>query len=280
MATRDSGRSQPASPASADSSEFKLQLASGSGHKPREPSAGAGRIPRRAVRGACRASAGMNARFIAYLNLRNLFDTEPPPLTAFLSAGVELRSFRAGRRIYPLGQADPVLFVVERGMVEISLRRGPVRSRLKQVGEWAMFGEMPSVGMTMLQTRAIAIAGCSLLVLNRDAAHELMEKTAARWVGLIAPKLYDCVADRDRIKFGTTRSRLAALLLEARGAGNVVTGVTQQMFADTLGVAREQLWQALRGLREDGLVLWNRSRVELPDIEGLIRAASVWSGQS
>jgi hypothetical protein len=68
--------------------------------------------------------------------------------------------------------------------------------------------------------------------------------------------------------------------LEARDTGNVVTGVTQQMFADRLGVAREQLWQTLRGLREDGLVLWKRIWVELPDIEGLIRAASVWSGQS
>jgi CRP-like cAMP-binding protein len=218
----------------------------------------------------------MNARFIGYINLRNLFDAEPPPLTEFLSSGVELKTFRAGQRIYPRDQTDPVLFVVERGMVEISLRRGPVRSRLKQVGEWATFGEMPSVGMTMLQTRAMAIAGCSVLVLNRDAAHELMEKTAGRWVMLIAPRLYDCVADRDRIKFGTTRSRLAALLLEARDTENIVTGITQQMFADRLGVAREQLWQALRGLREDGLVLWNRSRVELPDIAGLIRAASVW----
>src|ERR1700733_9572579 len=136
MATRDSGRSQPASRASADSSEFKLQLASASGHKPRERSAGGGRIPRRAVRGACRARAGMNARFIGYINLRNLFDAEPPPLTEFLSSGVELKTFRAGQRIYPRDQTDPVLFVVERGMVEISLRRGPVRSRLKQVGEW------------------------------------------------------------------------------------------------------------------------------------------------
>src|SRR5580704_7481366 len=125
MATRDSGRSQPASRASADSSEFKLQLASGSGHKPREPSAGAGRIPRRAVRGACRARAGMNAPFIAYINLRNLFDAEPPPpLTEFLSTGVELQNFNAGQRIYPIDQKGPVLFVVKRGVVEISLRRG------------------------------------------------------------------------------------------------------------------------------------------------------------
>jgi CRP-like cAMP-binding protein len=160
--------------------------------------------------------------------------------------------------------------------VEISLRRGAVRSRLKRVGEGAMFGEMRSVGMTMLQTRAVAVEECSLLVLNREASHELMEKTAGRWVMLIAPKFYDCVADRDRMKFGTTRSRLAALLLEARDSANVVGGVTQQMFADRLGVAREQLWQTLRGLRDDGLVLWKRDHVELLDIEGLIRAASVW----
>jgi CRP-like cAMP-binding protein len=217
----------------------------------------------------------MNAPFIAYINLRNLFDIEPPLLAEFLGATVQRRTFRAGQRIYPIDQTGSALLVVERGMVEISLRCGAVRSRVKRVGKGAMFGEMRSVGMTMLQTRAVAVGECSLSLLGQEAAHELMEKTAGRWVSLMASMLYDCAADRDRLKFGTARSRLAALLFEGSETGGVIAGVTQQEWADRLGLAREPLWQALRGLREEGLVLWTRNTVEILDIEGLRRAASV-----
>jgi CRP-like cAMP-binding protein len=218
----------------------------------------------------------MNAPFIAYINLRNLFDIAPPPLAEFLSSTVHRRNFTAGQRIYPFDQTGPAVLVVERGMVEISLRCGAVRSRVKRVGKGAIFGEMRAVGMAMLQARAVAVIESSMLVLKPEAAQELMEKTAARWVGLVAPMFYDCIRDRDQIKFGTARSRLAALLLEGADTGRGIAGVTQQGLADKLGLTRERLWQALRGLRDDGLVLWNRNRVEIPDIDGLGRAASVW----
>jgi CRP-like cAMP-binding protein len=217
----------------------------------------------------------MSTPFIAYINLGNLFETEPPPLTEFLSAAVQRRHFRAGQRIYPIDHTGAIVFVVERGVVEISLRCGMVRNRVKRVGKGAMFGEMRSVGMAMLQTRAAAVNECSLLALDVEAAQELMEKTGARWVGVMAPMLYDCVADRDRLKFGTARSRLAALILKGGETRGVIAGVTQQGWADRLGLARGPLWQALRGLREEGLVLWTRNTVEILDIEGLRRAASV-----
>jgi CRP-like cAMP-binding protein len=282
MATRDSSRSQTVSAASAessaDSSEFKLQLAFGSRLKRREPSAEGERILRRSAQGPCRARAGMNAPFIANVNLMDLCNVQPAGLGRFLSARVERRNFRAGQQIYPNDKTGPVLFVVERGLVEISLRHDGRRARVKLVGEGAMFGEMRSVGMTMMQSRAVAVRGCSMLALDEGAACELMEKTAGRWVMLIAPKFCDCIADRDRMKFATARARLGALLLELADNKGVINRVTQQELADRLGLARGPLWQALRGLREEGLVQWNRNRVELLDIEGLIRAASVWSG--
>jgi CRP-like cAMP-binding protein len=278
MATRHISRSQTVSAGSSDSLEFKLQLAPSAGPKRGEPSAEGERIPRRSALGPCRARAGMNAPFIANLNLMDLCNVQPAGLGRFLSAQVKRRNFRAGQQIYPNDKTGPVLFVVERGLVEISLRHDGRRARVKLVGEGVMFGEMPSVGMAMIQSRAVAVRGCSVLALDEGAACELMEKTAGRWVMLIAPKFYDCIADRDRMKFATARARLGALLLELADNKGVINRVTQQELADRLGLARGPLWQALRGLREEGLVQWNRNRVELLDIEGLRRAASVWSG--
>jgi CRP-like cAMP-binding protein len=218
----------------------------------------------------------MNAPFIANVNLMDLCNVQPVGLGRFLSARVERRNFRAGQRIYPHDKTGPVLFVIERGVVEISLRHDGRRARVKLVGEGAMFGEMRSVGMAMMESRAVAVRRCSVLALDEGGARELMEKTAVRWVALIAPKFYDCIADRDRMKFATARARLAALLSVLADARGVINRITQQELADRLGLARAPLWLALRGLRDEGLVLWNRNRVEILDIEGLIRAASVW----
>ena len=77
---------------------------------------------------------------------------------------------------------------------------------------------------------------------------------------LLAPMLWDCARDRDRIKFGSTRVRLADLLLELADDEGIVSGATQLELAGRLGVHRESVSVVLGKMRREGLVRWERGR--------------------
>jgi CRP-like cAMP-binding protein len=133
---------------------------------------------------------------------------------------------------------------------------------------------MRSVGVTILDCKAEAVGECWVLVLNTAAAHAQRRKTAPRWSALQGPMLFDCLKDRDRIKFATTRSRVAALLLEMADTEGNIPGVTQRDLADWLGLQRESVSVALREFRREGIIRWARGKVTLLELAALERAAS------
>jgi CRP-like cAMP-binding protein len=217
----------------------------------------------------------MSASFIATLNATDLFGPDGLRPAELAGLGALRRRFAAGERLYPRGREVPVLFLVESGSVNIVLRSGSGKWLVKEAGEGDLFGEMRSVGLTMLRTEAVAQASCSVLRLGTGAAVELMSRAGARWGALQAPMLYDCLMDRHRIKFATTESRLAPLLLALAGDDGVIRGVTQQDIADQLGLTREALWVVIDRLMQEGLLDWRRSAITLLDIEGLRRYGSL-----
>jgi CRP-like cAMP-binding protein len=226
--------------------------------------------------GPGRARAGMSAGLVASLNLRSLFGSDGPRPRDLAGLHASRRRFAVGERIYPIGEDPPFVFLIESGAIDIVLRSGSGRWVINRACDGDIFGEMRPVGLTMLGTYAEAASPSSLLRLDAAASLELMRRAAVRWSALQAPVLYDCLVDRHRIKFATTESRLALMLLALAGDDRLVTRVTQQDIADRLGLAREGLWPVLDRLRREGLLEWRRSAITLLDVEGLRRYASLW----
>ena len=70
-------------------------------------------------------------------------------------------------------------------------------------------------------------------------------------------------------------ARIATLLIRLADQANQVVGLTHQDMADTLGVYRETVTNALAELKQDRLIKIGRKRITLLNLEGLQRLQSL-----
>jgi CRP-like cAMP-binding protein len=205
----------------------------------------------------------MNAGLIANLNIEDLVGDSAPDLAGVLGREVPEIEFIPSDPVFPLRDREPGLLIVASGKIDIFAPPDESTALVKRVGIGTLFGEARPVGMTMLGCRAVAASYCSVLLLDPDAAVTLRDRTAVKWAERQAPMLFDCAWDRNRMKFASTRVRLAALLLELSGEDGFVNGVSQQALASHLGLYRESLAGVLMKLRRDGLVKWTRQGMDV-----------------
>ncbi|MGH9764932.1 MAG: helix-turn-helix domain-containing protein, partial [Blastocatellia bacterium] len=96
-----------------------------------------------------------------------------------------------------------------------------------------------------------------------------------RWLQAIGPRLLD--GDRQHLldTVGGLKSRLAFLLIQLAGEKRSVEGFTQDAVAERLCVYPETVRSVLGKMRDDGLLLLSRRRIELLDREALASLASL-----
>jgi CRP/FNR family cyclic AMP-dependent transcriptional regulator len=193
-------------------------------------------------------ASSMLAQKIGYLKVEHL-----PPLPR-----LPIQSFNAHRIIRPKNE----LFVIQQGIVEIwhtahDMFVAPLEAR-------SIFGELPLLGQTMLDCRAIAAAGgVTVGVMSLPLASELIASIPLIIFEEIGPRLAHAQAEHYRTTFQTVESRLAGLLLKLAGGESSVTGFTQGDLAAQLATYRETVTNVMDSLREDRLIEIGRKKITI-----------------
>jgi CRP/FNR family cyclic AMP-dependent transcriptional regulator len=167
-------------------------------------------------------------------------------------------SFRAHRIIRPNNQ----LFVVQEGVVEIWHTAQDMFVTSLEAGR--VFGELPLLGQTMLDCRAIAGSGGVIVgVMDTSLVTEWINSNPLPILQEIGPHLAHVESEHYRATFQAIESRLAGLLLNLAGEESSVTGFTQGDLAARLATYRETVTNVMDSLREDRLIEIGRKRITI-----------------
>ncbi|MFP5261014.1 MAG: Crp/Fnr family transcriptional regulator [Blastocatellia bacterium] len=166
--------------------------------------------------------------------------------------------FRAHRIIRPNNQ----LFVVQEGVVEIWHTAQDMFVTSLEAG--SVFGELPLLGQTMLDCRAIAgSGGVTVGVMDVSLVSEWINSNPISILQEIGPHLAYVEAEHYRTTFQTVESRLAGLLLNLAGDESEVSGFTQGELAEKLATYRETVTNVMDSLREDRLIEIGRKKITI-----------------
>jgi CRP-like cAMP-binding protein len=195
----------------------------------------------------------MLAEKIGYLRIDDLPEINLPT-----------ESFRAHRVIRPNNQ----LFVIREGVVEIWHTAQDMFITSLETG--MVFGDMPLLGQTMLDCRAIAGSGGVMLgVMDIPLAMEWASSGPLKILEEIGPRFAHAQAEHYQTTFQTVESRLAGLLLNLAGEGATVGGLTHGDLAEKLSTYRETITNSIDSLREGRLIEIGRKRITILNKKGL-----------
>jgi CRP-like cAMP-binding protein len=223
--------------------------------------------------------AAMNlAHKIGYLRVSDLTGPNNSALESQLEKKLTKRVFRKGDTVYPTRSSEPTLFLVKSGSVSV-YRNSASGSQfdVKKLGPGMVFGEMPLLGQSMLGAHATADEKTEVLCMSGSDFEAVASATPAIAINMLratGPRLVDAERRHEQAAFQPVTSRIASLLLKQATKDHQVVGLTHQDLADTLGVYRETVTNALAELKQDKLIKIGRKRLELTDIPGLRRLES------
>lgn len=179
-----------------------------------------------------------------------------------------------GKIFYTPEEMGEVLFLLKKGRVQLyRISREGKKLVIDTLGPGTLFGEMALVGQGMHDTFAEAVEDCLLCVMSRADLERLLTKkpaVALRIFELVGQRLMDVEARLEDIAFKSVPARLASLLVRlAKEHGSLITGLTHQDLADTVGTYRETTTQTLNQFKAQGLINIGRKRIEILNLEGL-----------
>jgi len=182
-----------------------------------------------------------------------------------------ITSMPRGRVFYQPDDISEVLFLIRQGRVQL-YRISPEGKKLviATLGSGAVFGEMALLGQQMHNTFAEALEDCQIVVMSRtDLERLILAKpiVGLRMLEITGRRLSEAEERLDDMAFKGIPARLASLLLRLaadRGA-DVITGLTHQDLAETIGTYRETATQVLNDMKAEGLIQIGRKRIDILD---------------
>jgi CRP-like cAMP-binding protein len=217
------------------------------------------------------------AHKVGYLTMNDLVGTEGDTQAA-IERRLPKRLYKKGDTIFPARNSEPTLFIIKSGSVNlfrISVQGS--RFEVNRLGPGAVFGEMAILGQSMLGAHAEAGEKTEVLTMNVGDLEAIAKTAPSVTVNVlrqIGPRLVEAERKHEQAAFQPVTSRIASLLLRHANKENQVVGFTHQQLADTLGVYRETVTNALAELKQDKLIKIGRKRLELIDLDGLRRLES------
>ena len=207
-----------------------------------------------------------------------IFPDEPgPDIVALVRPhGVEQR-FYGGTRLIEQGAPSPGLYVVLEGAVKVSvLSADGAERQLLMVEPGSVIGEASTLDGGASQTTATALVDTRVLFVERMAVLRLMAMEPALALSLalaLARKLRATVKQVMDKSMRTVADQVACLLHQycrqqgpdQAGARQVTLALSHQELAETLGVSRVAISQALSALRERGLLETGHRAIYVPD---------------
>ncbi|MBV7337184.1 Crp/Fnr family transcriptional regulator [Chloroflexi bacterium TSY] len=184
-----------------------------------------------------------------------------------------------GRVFYRPEEPGEVLFILKEGRVQL-YRISPEGKKLviTTLGPHTLFGEMALLGTKMHNTFAEAVDDCLICVMSRPDLERLIlskPQVALRILDITGKRLREVEERLENMAFKGIPARLASLLLrlaEEQG-GDVITGLTHQDLAESVGTYRETATQVLNDLKSQGTIEIGRKRIRVLDEDKLIEVA-------
>lgn len=199
-----------------------------------------------------------------------------------LAAGCRMRAFAKGAFLFREGEKAEGMFIVLRGVVKVVRFAADGRETVlhlvrpgNTIGEAAMFqrGTFPA--------SAVAVAEVQALFLEAEALFRMVAENpelALKMLAALSLRLRMFSHKLAAQGQGGAAVRLATYLLHRRqigGGGDVVRlGVSREVLANLLGLARETLSRQLSRFAEGGLVALRGRDVVLLDVPGLRAVAA------
>ncbi|MEK6719522.1 MAG: Crp/Fnr family transcriptional regulator [Chloroflexota bacterium] len=212
-----------------------------------------------------------------------LFAGLAPAALGDVANSLVARRFRRGEVIFHQGDPGNALFIVESGVVKISLPSEAGEEAILatlQVGEF--FGELALLDGAPRSATAVAMEPSRMLVLARDRFRALLAEASIRDALLVgvAKELRRLTIHVEELHFLDIAGRLAARLayLAGEGGTRLADGalrldlpLTQSDLAAMVGCTRQSVNKLLGQFADDGLIRLDRDAVVVMDLERLIR---------
>ncbi len=195
-----------------------------------------------------------------------------------LATVLEPVDVEAGQRILSPGEPADTAFIVEKGEVELLVRRGGRRALINIQRRGGVFGDVPLLCEMPFPFIAVARTDATLLKLDRDRLIDLLSAhpaVALRWLVNVVQRLERANRRVVSLTLGDLRSRVLALLadeLVSTEDGSDI-GLTQAEMAALLGATRQSVNRVLRKLAGEGLLRQRYGKVEIEDPERVIQLA-------
>jgi CRP/FNR family transcriptional regulator, cyclic AMP receptor protein len=184
-----------------------------------------------------------------------------------------------GRVFYQPEDVSEVLFLIKQGKVQL-YRISPEGKKLviATLGAGTLFGEMALLGQQMHNAFAEAMDDSVILVMSRaDLERLILNKPilGLRMLEITGRRLSDAESRLEDMAFKGIPARLASLLLRlaAERDSTVITGLTHQDLAETIGTYRETATQVLNDMKMAGLIEIGRKRIIILDRTRLLELA-------
>jgi CRP-like cAMP-binding protein len=188
-------------------------------------------------------------------------------------------SFKKGQILYSQQDRAEVLFLLKRGRVQV-YRLTPAGKRLElaTIESGTFFGEMPSIGCSLLQTFAQAVEGSLICIMSHADIEGLMlakPRVTLRMIEQLSQRLALCQTRLEEMAYGSVPVRIAAVLLclsrEQRGIEEQACLLTHQELGEMVGALRESVTKVLDEFQRMGWVELRRGSTWMCKSEELER---------
>jgi CRP/FNR family cyclic AMP-dependent transcriptional regulator len=209
-----------------------------------------------------------------------------PEDAAELRARAGTRRYRTGQALMHEGQIGEELMILVAGKVKITCTTAEGKEvvlAFRQPGD--LLGELAVLDDRPRSSSVVALEPAEALVLSASEFRAVVTSRpliALELLRLLSRRFRD--ADRMRIEFAAaqTLTRVATRLVELAqrygepddGAVVIDLPISQEELAAWAGSSREAVAKALHALREMGLVVTDRRRITVSDLDGLRRQAA------
>lgn len=224
---------------------------------------------------ATRNPSPQPAEKMKYLSELTVFQDLSPREMQELNRITTMSTVSKGRVFYRPEEPGEVLFILKEGRVQL-YRISPEGKKLviTTLGPHTLFGEMALLGTKMHNTFAEAVDDCLICVMSRADLERLIlnkPQVALRLLEITGKRLRQAEERLENMAFKGIPARLASLLLRLSEEqdSKVITGMTHQDLAESVGTYRETATQVLNDLKSQGLIEIGRKRITILDVEGL-----------
>lgn len=224
-------------------------------------------------------SAGQHRLLLSVLEHSKIFGTLRSELLEELVRICDVVSLKKGEYLFREGDCSSGFYIVHSGAVRIhKLSVEGSQQVLKTFKERESFGEPTVVSLSCHPANACADCPTILVRVDKreiqrlarscEAIRQCLSSSLVRHLGYLVSHL-------EARSFHSPESRVAKWILE-EGSGPIlgrprsfVMNSPKQSVADELDMASETFSRKLRSLREKGLIVVSRKRIEIVDLEGL-----------